>query len=246
MRGLPGDSESGENPIMPNNLTEIISKNELPWGARSSILVFVISILSILLPSLFLPELTLNESKQYFIAEAIFPIPFLVFFYYWLNKKKIQRKEIGLCLPNSNILLVTLVAIMIAAIFKGIDFVLFFGSITELNWSKFSIIDGPLFAVSSGIGRVIITPFMEELVYRGVIYGYLRSKLSWQVGLILQALIFTMVHPNAYQGNLDIIIFYFAFGLGFGGLYQFYRSLYPAVVCHGALNYFDATIQVVS
>jgi CAAX protease family protein len=228
-----------------NNLTEIVRKKELPWGGGSSILVFVVSFLSILLPSLFLTELTLNESTQFFIAEAIFPIPFFAFLYYWLTKKKIQKQEIGLCLPNSNVLLVTLVAIMIAAIFKGIDFVLFFGSITEFNWSKFYIIAGPLFIISYGIGRVIITPLMEELVYRGVIYGYLRSRLGWQVGLILQALIFTLVHPNVYQGDLTIILLYFAFGLGFGGLYQFYGSLYPAVICHGALNYFDAAIHVV-
>ncbi len=172
-----------------NNLTEIVSKKELSWGAKSSILVFVVSFLSILLPSLFLTELTLKESTQYFIAEAILPIPFFAFFYYWFSKKKIQKKELGLCLPDSNVLLVTLIAIMTAAIFKGIDFVLFFGSISELNWSRFSIIDGPLFAVSYGIGRVIITPLMEELVHRGVIYGYLRSRFGWPVGLVLQALI---------------------------------------------------------
>ena len=229
-----------------NNLTEIVSKKELSWGARSAILVFVVSILSILLPSYFLTELTLKESTQYFIAEAIFPIPFLAFLYYWLRKKKIQNKEIGLCLPNSNVLLVTLVAVMTAAIFKGVDFVLFFGSITELNWSKFFIIAGPLFPISYGIGRVIITPLMEELVYRGVIYGYLRSRFGWQVGLILQALIFTLVHPNVYQSNFAIILIYFSFGIGFGGLYQFYGSLYPAFICHGALNYFDTAIQVAS
>lgn len=75
-----------------NNLTEIVCKKELPWGARSSLLVLVISFLSILLPSLFLTELTLNESTQYFIAEAILPIPFFAFFYYWFSKKKIQKK----------------------------------------------------------------------------------------------------------------------------------------------------------
>ena len=228
-----------------HNLTEIADKKELPWGARSSLLVFVISFLSILLPSLFLTALTLNESTQYFIAEALLPIPFLAFFYYWFRKKKIEKKELGLCLPSANILLVTLVAIMLAVLFKGIDFVLFFGSIAEINWSKFSIIDGPLFAVSYGIGRVIITPLMEELVHRGVIYGYLRSRFGWQLGLVLQACVFTLVHPNVYQGDLTMILFYFAFAIGFGGLYQYYRSLYPAVVCHGALNYFDATIQVV-
>jgi membrane protease YdiL (CAAX protease family) len=228
-----------------HNLPETVSKKELAWGAKSSILVFVVSWLSILLPSFFFTELTLTESTQYFIAEAILPIPFLAFFYYWLSRKKIPKKEIGLCLPNTNVLLVTLVAFMIAAIFKGINFALLLGSISEFNWSKFSIIAGPLFAISYGIGRVIITPLMEELVYRGVIYGYLRSRLGWKIGLIVQALIFTLVHPNVYQGNFTIILFYFAFGLGFGGLYQFYRSLYPAVICHGALNYFDATIQVV-
>jgi len=228
-----------------NNLTEIVSKKELSWGARSAILVFVVSLLSILVPSYFLTELTLKESTQYFIAEAIFPIPFLAFLYYWLRKKKIQNKEIGLCLPDSNVLLVTLVAVTTAAIFKGVDFILFFGSITELNWSKFFIIAGPLFPISYGIGRVIITPLMEELVYRGVIYGYLRSRFGWQVGLILQALIFTLVHPNVYQSNFAIILIYFSFGIGFGGLYQFYGSLYPAFICHGALNYFDTAIQVV-
>lgn len=218
---------------------------ELAWGAKSSILVFLVSFLAILLPLLLLTQLSLKESTQYFIAESILPIPFFVFFYYWFRKKKIVKKELGLCLPDSNILLVTLVAILLAAIFKGIDLVVFLGAISELTWSRVAIIGGPLFAVSSGLGRVIITPVMEELVHRGVIYGYLRGRFGWRVGLVLQALIFTLVHPNVYQGDFAIILFYFAFGLGFGGLYQFYRSLYPAVICHGALNYFDATVQIV-
>ncbi len=230
--------------LRANRATEIVNKKELSWGARSSILVFVVSFLSILLPSLFLAGSSLNVSTQYFIAEALLPIPFFAFFYYWFRKKNIQKKEIGLCLPDANILLVTLVAILVAAIFKGADFVLFFGSLSEFDWSRLSIVDGPLFAVSYGIGRVVVTPLMEEFVHRGVIYGYLRSKLGWRLGLVLQAVIFTLVHPNVYQGNFTIILFYFAFGLGFGGLYQYYRSLYPAVGCHGALNYFDATIQV--
>ncbi len=227
-----------------NRSTEIIHQKELSWGAKSSILVFVVSFLSILVPSLFLAGYSLNVSTQFFIAEALLPIPFFAFFFYWFRKKNIQKQEIGFCLPDANILLVTLVAIVIAAIFKGADFVLFFGSLSEFDWSRLSIVDGPFFAVSYGIGRVMITPLMEEVVHRGVIYGYLRSRLGWPLGLVLQALLFTLVHPNVYQGDLTMMLFYFAFGLGFGGLYQYYRSLYPAVICHGALNYLDATIQV--
>jgi len=61
----------------------------------------------------------------------------------------------------------------------------------------------------------------------------------------LQAIIFALVHPNVYLGDFNIILFYLAFGLCFGGLYQYYKSLYPAIVCHGSLNYLDATVQVV-
>lgn len=223
---------------------ESVDPKEPPWGAKSATLVFVVSFLSILVPSLFLAGSSLAAATQYFIAEALLPIPFFAFFLYWLRKKNIEKQEVGLCLPEANILLVTLVAIVIAAIFKGADLVLFFASLADFDWSRLAFVDGPFFAVSSGIGRVIITPLMEEVVYRGVIYGYLRSRLGWPLGLVVQALLFTLVHANVYQGDWTMILFYFAFALGFGGLYQYYRSLYPAVVCHGALNYLDATIQV--
>jgi len=228
-----------------NNVMNIPGKTELPWGVKGALLVFAVSFLSILVPTIFLTQLPIDASAQYFIAESIFPIPFFVFFYFWLKKKGIDKKAIGLCLPASNILLATLVAITIAALFKGLDFLLFFGSLSELNPNRLAIAAGPSFAVTYGLGRVIVTPLMEEVVHRGVIYGYLRSRLGWPAGLVLQALIFTLVHPNVYQGDLTMILFYFAFGLAFGTLYQFYRSLYPAFICHAALNYLDATIQIV-
>ena len=58
------------------------------------------------------------------------------------------------------------------------------------------------------IGSAILTPILEELLYRGVIYERLRFFMGkrWH-GILLSSLIFAMVHLNLVQ-------FIYAFGMG--------------------------------
>ena len=58
------------------------------------------------------------------------------------------------------------------------------------------------------IGSAILTPMLEELLYRGVIYERLRFFMGkkWH-GIFLSSLIFAMVHLNLVQ-------FIYAFGMG--------------------------------
>ena len=56
-------------------------------------------------------------------------------------------------------------------------------------------------------GSVFLTPVLEELIYRGVIYRRLREQLSVRASVVLSALIFALFHFNWVQ-------FIYAFFMG--------------------------------
>ena len=46
----------------------------------------------------------------------------------------------------------------------------------------------------NGFPLIVIGPIGEEIFCRGVIYGYLRSKLPLAFAIVIQSLIFTLLH----------------------------------------------------
>ena len=46
----------------------------------------------------------------------------------------------------------------------------------------------------TGFTKFILAPFGEEILFRGVVYGYLRERVGILLGIFVQALISTMFH----------------------------------------------------
>ncbi|MBN1905210.1 MAG: CPBP family intramembrane metalloprotease [Deltaproteobacteria bacterium] len=44
----------------------------------------------------------------------------------------------------------------------------------------------------------IYAPFVEETLFRGALYGYLRSSFPWLVSAIISSLIFAILHPQGW------------------------------------------------
>ena len=82
------------------------------------------------------------------------------------------------------------------------------------------------------IGSAILTPMLEELLYRGVIYERLRFFMGkrWH-GIFLSSLIFAMVHLNLVQ-------FIYAFGMGIvlACCMEVTGHVYGAILAHMAAN----------
>lgn len=57
------------------------------------------------------------------------------------------------------------------------------------------------------IGSGILTPILEETLYRGVIYERLRKMMGFAPAMVLSSLLFAVMHFNVVQ-------FVFAFGMG--------------------------------
>lgn len=82
------------------------------------------------------------------------------------------------------------------------------------------------------IGSAILTPMLEELLYRGVIYERLRFFMGkkWH-GIFLSSLIFAMVHLNLVQ-------FIYAFGMGIvlACCMEVTGHVYGAILAHMTAN----------
>lgn len=81
------------------------------------------------------------------------------------------------------------------------------------------------------LGAALITPILEEVVHRGVVYGRLRRMMGFIPSVIISALIFAILHFNIVQ-----FIYAFLLGIIFALFVEKSGRLYPAVIAHVVAN----------
>ena len=81
------------------------------------------------------------------------------------------------------------------------------------------------------IYAVIIGPFIEEIVFRGVVLPVLTRKFNIAIGIIFSTLIWSLLH---FQ--INVIIFTFIFGIILSYTYIKSKSIWPAYLTHVLKN----------
>ena len=97
----------------------------------------------------------------------------------------------------------------------------------------------PLIGLSEGYARAnesfyaILSPIMEELVFRGIVFGNMRKIMNVPQAVFLSALLFGLIHFNIVQ-------FVYAFLLGLVLAAFMYKSghVYAAMIGHITANAF--------
>lgn len=77
----------------------------------------------------------------------------------------------------------------------------------------------------------IMAPLLEEIIFRGLIFNQLRNNIPLPAALVIQGLLFGIVHLDVIQGSYAFII-----GILLGLLIVWYNSLLPPVAFHMGLN----------
>jgi CAAX protease family protein len=77
------------------------------------------------------------------------------------------------------------------------------------------------------IQSVLITPFAEEILFRGSLYGWVRAKLSANLTILITSTLFALYHPLIYLWPVA-----FVFGLISGWLRERTNSLTPFLIIH--------------
>jgi CAAX protease family protein len=73
----------------------------------------------------------------------------------------------------------------------------------------------------------LIDPFAEELVFRGVLYQWLRDHFGIWPGILVSALIFGLAHGDVAVGGAAAVL-----GVVLAWIYEKSHSLWPPVVIH--------------
>jgi len=87
---------------------------------------------------------------------------------------------------------------------------------------------------------LLITGPCEEILFRGLIQGYLRRYFSAIGAILLASLFFASVHLFALQGSLsgirNVLLSLFALSLILGFAYERTDSLFVPILIHGSYN----------
>ena len=78
----------------------------------------------------------------------------------------------------------------------------------------------------------ILIPIAEELFFRGVVFGWLRSRFDFWPANLATALAFGLIHLQSIEVSIALT----AGGLALGWLYEKSGSLLPAILAHQAFN----------
>lgn len=77
----------------------------------------------------------------------------------------------------------------------------------------------------------LITPFLEELFFRGVIQKKFNKHFNWYIAIILTSILFPLIHSN-----FDQYFFYFLFSMFSGYLFYKFNSLKISFLFHALSN----------
>lgn len=80
------------------------------------------------------------------------------------------------------------------------------------------------------LGAVVAAPLVEEFLFRGLLYRYMRSRVRVPLAVVLTSLVFAVLH--GFLGLIPILV---VFGVMMALLVERYKTLVPSIVLH-ALN----------
>jgi membrane protease YdiL (CAAX protease family) len=101
-------------------------------------------------------------------------------------------------------------------------------------------------SISQGFGQdaylgviaiVVIAPIVEELTFRGFIFGGLRGRLGTTWAVVVSSVIFALAHTLSVGGSILLLgPSLFVAGVALALVYERTRSIYPGMALHASFN----------
>ena len=153
---------------------------------------------------------------------------------YHLKKRQIKKELLIIKTKRVNLLTAVLLGASVWCINSGVLSIvesldLFKNAFETFSETTSAVISGNY--IISLLGTIIIVPFAEEFLFRGVIYRTLDRRFSIATTIIIQAVLFGILHGNLIQGTYATFL-----GIAFGYITYKSQSIWPAVICHMVNN----------
>lgn len=108
---------------------------------------------------------------------------------------------------------------------------IFISSYTKVSYEisqSYSNIVGILLSVT-------FIPIFEELFFRGIIFGYLRKNYNLTISIVVQALVFSILHMNLIQS-----VYTFILGIFLALIYVETKTILAPIIVHMTYNLFGS------
>lgn len=93
---------------------------------------------------------------------------------------------------------------------------------------------------------VFTAPFVEEFVYRGIVYSALQRTIGVRAAVVLVALLFTLIHVPQYRQSLGVIVAVAMLSVALTLARAYSGRLLPSVIIHMAFNAVQAAMLVLA
>ncbi|MFF2594864.1 CPBP family intramembrane glutamic endopeptidase [Priestia megaterium] len=213
-------------------------KNQGLWTIKSFVIMLVVTFIAVpvfiegalqqALQSLFISELYAGTATG-FVMAAVFLSAL-----YWLMVQADDRK-IGFQSFSKRywpLILFWLLVLILGSV-AIVVLMEWFGMTYENKKTNSLQQDLSLFSfILAFVSAAVISPFYEEIIYRGFFYTWLKRKGGIMFGLMGSSFIFMLVHIPTYN-TLPVN---FLSGLVFAWVYEKTKSLLPSMIIHACFN----------
>lgn len=153
-----------------------------------------------------------------------------------IKRGKINRAEIGWITPAPWSKFVQWCALFFVFVI-AVEVVLYYLKILEPESWNHSFLP----SIIRILGAIVLAPVTEEIIFRGLLLSKLQTKLNnLHAAIILQAIIFVLLHNFAYQNTLtsNIGIVQSCIDASLYGYARYYtKSLYTPIFMHMSGNF---------
>lgn len=159
---------------------------------------------------------------------------------YWIQRTyRMGLSDLGLQKGNWGISRSIVTGIICGS---AIFFVISFWSHEFIRIRSEHLLTGILLPVTiGGFPLLVLGSIGQEVFFRGFLYNYMRKKFGENLGLFVQAILFSLFHvaflilPAARA--LEFFFDAFLVGVLTAMLYRASNSIYSSIICHGIYNY---------
>jgi membrane protease YdiL (CAAX protease family) len=86
--------------------------------------------------------------------------------------------------------------------------------------------------VGTVLSLVMLTPVLEEIEFRGLLFGTLRSRIGWVPAAIASSILFGLMHPYGSVGKVIAAVH----GVIFCCVYERTGSVWAPIITHVVVN----------
>jgi membrane protease YdiL (CAAX protease family) len=110
----------------------------------------------------------------------------------------------------------------------------------QLDQYQFVLQEGPVAFAIVLVAAAVVAPFVEELFFRGFLFGVYRRRQPLWLSYLVSSVLFTILHLEPNRMNLQqmagLSVGIFLLALLLAWVYQHTGSLYPGMLAHAINN----------